>query len=249
MVYRHWVAISLRWLFASIASGALLACGGGEGGGSDPVAAPTPTYDTSTGKAPGVTYTVLGIGGIGSAPLLFDVDGGFKVDGSTVTLSLQGPTGCSVSDGTHASYCNALAGGKVLLTCETLTGTNFDAVLLRPEVQEASVAELAGRTLTAITCSAASEPHLTGATIEFNGDSSIAVQVTSASTHGFGTGLPAILASPGGSVDTGAKLRRWALFKVADGSTMNYFLFELFEQQIAGQPDSPVTAYRLQLPI
>jgi len=223
----------------------LTACGGGGGGAaSAPV---TATSNTSTGKAAGVTYSAVGEGSIAAVSLLFDVDGGLKVDNVVYTLQYSSASGtCSFGGGSDVAVCSPLLSGKVFLLCDTATDASSQSALLTSDMTAASVSELAGSTMTGFSCGLQGQERANGYTLAFNADASIAVQSNGGNTSTYGTGLPAILASATGGNDTGPSLHRWAIYKLADSTGTTYLLFDLHEELVTANADRPAYVYKLR---
>lgn len=243
-IFVKWRASALT--MSLVLSAFLTACGGG--GGSAASVPLSPTGITTTGKAPGVTYSALGEGWTATLSFPFDIDGGIKVNGVVYTLQYSPASNtCSFGTGSDVSVCSPLASGKVFLLCDTATGTGFQIALLTSDMTAAALSELAGTTMTGISCGVQGADRVTGSTLSFNADASVAVQVNGNITSSYGAGFPALLASPAGGPDTGpSSLHRWAIYKLADATGTTYLLFDLHQVLDSRDPDRPAYVYKLR---
>ncbi|MBL0392417.1 hypothetical protein JJ685_14855 [Ramlibacter monticola] len=226
---------------------ALSACGGGGGGGGDtqaPARAPTP----APAPVPPITsFLANGKGGIGTATIEVDATGTFTEDDTRYQMQTGGTSGCSLSSrpsDPDVANCNLLAGGKGFLLCQNTTSDTFNVALFRQsDVQTAPLGELAGQTLTGISCGATGVSRNTN-TWAFSADASIASEKRGAVTNNFGA--TASFVTDDGSLQSGARRERWAIYKAAVGSTTQYFLLDLFQNTDPSQPVQDVRIYFLQ---
>lgn len=218
---------------AVLTGAALVACGGGGGGGT-PAPPPDSGFGTSTGKAPGVTYTAFTLDEVVSAPLLFDVDGGIKIEAFTYTLS-SNATSCGLSSNPNdptTPVCSPMAGGEALLLCDNTTGNNFDTVLFKSSVTEAPISELRGLTGSSVTCGS---PGVRNAqwVVAVGADGTVSTGIGAPGNQNFSLPFLDQIASPGG-VQFFDWQFRFAVRKIVQGNKTTYFLMELYEKRYAG---------------
>ena len=219
---------------------ALAACGGGGGGsgtGGGGVVVPVPSQ-------PLATYVTHGEGGIGTANIDVGANGVFVVDTDTYTLQDTGTSGCTITaNPPDTDTCNRIAGGKGYLFCDDNSTHTFNVVMFQQAaVQNATLADMAGQTLTGLACGATG-PRANANTIVFTADGAIATESIAGSSF---TGPTASKMQPGGSESTPGYLQRWAIYKVAAGGGTQFYLANLYEALAASSPDIPPKLYFLQ---
>ena len=245
-----------RLLFRSTAVSLMLglilsACGGG----GDSVATPSPTPTpapvnaTSTGKAPGETYTAYGVDSISAAALLFDVDGGYKIDNDMLTLSYPTAPGCSVKTIPQATgdptACSELAGGQVFLLCPTTSSDYVDLVLTKASVVPASMSELQGLTLNGVSCGSAGL-RATSRTFEVTANAVIE-QTTGGSSFAWNSSFyPALLSATGSPYFD--YRNRWIVSKTISAGKTFYLVINLYERTKATASIFETKVYWLQKP-
>ena len=216
--------------FIAMTGSVLVACGGGGGGGT----APQETGSgTSTGKAPGVTYSAFILDEVISAPVLFDIDGAIELDSFTYTLS-SNATNCSFNSTPNdptTPICSPLADGDVVLLCENTTGEFFDTALFKSSAVPATLDELVGLTLQGVSCGA---PSVRNVSASFTIDSATSVtQVLGGSSFLWsGSYLAQILSAAG--VQYFDWQFRYVLQKVVRGNKTTYVLLELYNKAYPG---------------
>lgn len=228
----------VRGLGAMLLAG-LAGCGGGGGGGEpETPAVPEPTQ-------PLAAYVGHGEGGIGTLNLEVGANGVFKVEGDTYTLQNTGTSGCTLTaNPPDTDTCNRFADGKGYLFCDDASTTSFNVVMLQQAgLQQATLAELAGQTMTGLACGPTG-PRANANTFVFNADASIATETAGPAT--FTTGSTAAAVQPTGFVGTPGYQQRWAIYKLAAGGGTQYYLLNLFEALSASSPDLPPRLYFLQ---
>lgn len=220
--------------------GALTACGGG-GGETTPVV--TPASDpvipvVAPAPAPvilsGITYTAFTEDRVSPASLTFDATNSIALDsGITYTLSATANGGCTFNSNPpdpDAPACSQLPSGEAFLLCNGTTGESFDTVLFKPTVVDASINDLRGLTMSALTCGSPAF-RTTTAAINFS-VTGVSVETRGGSTWTLASEIVAQFASPTGNRDFSFQ-RRFVVRKLVQSVKTTYFLVDLYEN-IAG---------------
>jgi hypothetical protein len=219
---------ALGYIFSTILVAFSLASCGGGGGGTTTAIAPSPTV-----KPAGVTYTAFTEDRVSSGSLTFDIDGGFLNGTTTYTLATTTNGGCSFTSSPtdpDTPVCSPIAGGHAFLLCNSTTGDYFDTVLFKSSVVDANFSEIAGLSLSSVSCG---NPLIrtTTWTIDFNADGTV-VERKGSGTNGYpATYIQTLFSS------TGARYfdyqHRFVLRKLVEGSKTTFFLVDLYEN-VAG---------------
>jgi hypothetical protein len=231
----------------------LTACGGGSDGPAAPAAtAPAPAASSASAPAPTeplASFLLNGKGGIGTLTIGIDASGAFTEAGTRYQLQANGPTGCAMtSDPVDQSValCNPLLDGKSFLLCEDILSPHFGATLFRQsDVHVVKHWELAGQTLTGLSCGA-SGPRKTSYTFTFSNDGEMATERAGPVTNNYGAGVPEMITQPSGLPATGDWRQRWVIYKATSGTATQYFLLVLWQID-PSLPPRPVNLYFLQM--